>query len=149
MTKDEQWMQIAILEAKLAMQDNEIPVGSVIIIKDRLISKAHNKSITNTDPTAHAEIQTIRIAGKKINNYRLNEATLYTTLEPCAMCFGAIMHARINRIVFGAYDYKTGVCGSGIDLRNKNVFHHKIIISGGTLESECSNLLKSFFELKR
>ena len=149
MIKDEQWMQIAIEEARLAMKENEIPVGSVLIINDKLISKAHNEAIANNDPTAHAEIQTIRKAGKKIKNYRLVKATLYTTLEPCTMCFGAIMHARINRIVFGAYDSKTGVCGSGLDLRNKNIFHHKILTSGGILEQECSNLLKSFFELRR
>ena len=149
MNKDEKWMKIALDEANLAMKKNEIPVGAVLVQNDRLIAQAHNQPITNNDPTAHAEIQTIRKAGKIINNYRLIGATLYTTLEPCAMCFGAIMHARIARIVFGAYDFKTGVCGSCSDFRNNVVFHHNITTSGGILEGECSDLLKSFFKLRR
>jgi len=146
MTKDEQWMQIAIEKAKLAMKENEIPVGSVLVQNDKIIAQAYNQSIGNNDPTAHAEIQLLRKAGKQKENYRLVGSTLYVTLEPCAMCFGAMIHARIERIVFGALDPKTGVCGSCINLNNESFFNHKISITGGVLESESSELLGLFFK---
>jgi tRNA(adenine34) deaminase len=149
MIEDEKWMKIAITQANLAQSEGEIPIGAVIIKNEIIIAKAHNQPILKNDPTAHAEIQVIRKAGAKENNYRLIDTTLYVTLEPCAMCLGAIMHARIARIVFGAYDYKTGVCGSCADLRNKKFFHHEIKITGGILEKDCSKLLKSFFKLRR
>ena len=103
MTKDEKWMQIAIEEAKLAIKENEIPVGALLIKDGKLIAQAHNQPIINHDPTAHAEIQALRKAGKRQKNYRLVGSTLYVTLEPCAMCFGAMIHARVERIVFGAF----------------------------------------------
>ena len=149
MNKDKKWMQIAIDEAKLAMRENEIPVGSVLVKNEIIIAKAHNQSILNNDPTAHAEIQLLRKAGKKQENYRLGGSTLYVTLEPCSMCFGAMIHARIERIVFGAFDPKTGVCGSCIDLNKESFFNHKISITGGILDKECSELLKLFFKSKR
>jgi len=149
MNKDEKWMQIAIDEAKLAMIENEIPVGSVLIQNEKIIAKAHNQSIGDNDPTAHAEIQLLRKAGRKKQNYRLVGSTLYVTLEPCAMCFGAMVHARIERIVFGASDPKTGVCGSCMDLNNESFFNHKITITGGVLDKECSELLRLFFKSKR
>ena len=149
MTKDEKWMQIAIQEAKLAMKENEIPVGSVLVENEKIIAQAHNQPIINNDPTAHAEIQLLRKAGKQQENYRLGGSTLYVTLEPCAMCFGAMMHARIKRIVFGALDPKTGVCGSCIDLNKESFFNHKISITGGVLEKECGDLLRLFFKTKR
>ena len=149
MTKDEKWMNIAINEAKLAMKENEIPVGSVLVQNEKIIAQAHNQPIKNNDPTAHAEIQLLRKAGKEKENYRLVNSTLYVTLEPCAMCFGAMIHARIERIVFGATDPKTGVCGSCIDLNNESFFNHKIAITGGILDKECSDLLRLFFKSKR
>ena len=149
MTKDEKWMQIAIEEAKLAMKENEIPVGSVLVENEKIIAQAHNQPIINNDPTAHAEIQLLRKAGKQQENYRLGGSTLYVTLEPCAMCFGAMMHARIKRIVFGALDPKTGVCGSCMNLNKENFFNHKISIKGGVLDKECSELLRLFFKSKR
>ena len=149
MTKDEKWMQIAIEEAKLAMKENEIPVGSVLVQNEKIIAQAHNQPIINNDPTAHAEIQLLRKAGKQQENYRLGGSTLYVTLEPCAMCFGAMMHARIKRIVFGALDPKTGVCGSCIDLNKESFFNHKISITRGVLEKECGDLLRLFFKIKR
>ena len=149
MTKDEQWMQIAIKEAKLAKKKNEIPVGAVLVKNDKLITQAHNQPIIKNDPTAHAEIELLRRAGKQQENYRLIGSTLYVTLEPCAMCFGAMIHARIERIVFGALDPKTGVCGSCMDLNNENFFNHKISITGGVLEKESSNLLRLFFKSLR
>ena len=149
MTKDEQWMKIAIEEAKLAMNENEIPIGSILVQNEKTIAKAHNQPIGNNDPTAHAEIQLLRKAGKQKENYRLIGSTLYVTLEPCAMCFGAMIHARIERIVFGALDPKTGVCGSCMNLNNESFFNHKISITGGVLEKESSDLLRLFFKSLR
>ena len=149
MTKDEQWMQIAIKEAKLAKKKNEIPVGAVLVKNDKLVTQAHNQPIIKNDPTAHAEIELLRRAGKQQENYRFIGSTLYVTLEPCAMCFGAMIHARIERIVFGALDPKTGVCGSCIDLNNESLFNHKISITGGVLGKECGDLLRLFFKSKR
>ena len=146
MKKDEQWMQIAIKEAKLAMKENEIPVGSVLVLNEKIIAKAHNQPIGNNDPTAHSEIQLLRKAGKHKENYRLVGSTLYVTLEPCAMCLGAIMHARIKRIVYGAKDSKSGVCGSCADLSAASFFNHKVEIVGGVYSETCSELLQSFFK---
>ena len=146
---DEQWMRIAIEEANIAMNENEIPVGAVLIQNQKLIAQAHNQPINNNDPTAHAEIQLLREAGKHQENYRLVGSTLYVTLEPCAMCFGAMIHARIDRVVFGASDPKTGVCGSCIDLNQENLFNHKISVTGGVLEKESSELLRLFFKSLR
>ena len=142
-------MEIAIKEAQLAMHENEVPVGAVLVQEDKLIAKAHNQSLKNNDPTAHAEIEVLRKAGNTIKNYRLINSTLYVTLEPCAMCFGAMVHARINRIVFGAYDPKSGVCGSCINLQNEKNFNHKMIVNGGILEQKCKQLLLSFFKHRR
>ena len=149
MISDEKWMKIAIDEAHLAMDENEIPVGAVIVKENKLIAQAHNRPIINSDPTAHAEIEVLRKAAKKLMNYRLPKTTLYVTLEPCAMCFGAMIHARIERVVFGALDPKSGVCGSTIDLSSESIFNHQISFSGGVLEYECKNILQSFFKLRR
>lgn len=149
MMQDEKWMQYALNEADKAKQKNEIPVGSVIILNKKIIANAFNKPILLNDPTAHAEILAIRQAGEKLQNYRLNDSTLYVTLEPCAMCLGAMVHARISRVVFGTYDYKSGVCGSCENLQNSKFFNHNISITGGVLEDECSKLLKSFFKSLR
>ena len=149
MSNDEKWMRIAIEEANLAMDKNEVPVGAVLVKNDTLIAQAHNKPITKNDPTAHAEIQLLRKAGEQQKNYRLPESTLYVTLEPCTMCFGAMVHARIDRIVYGASDPKTGVCRSRMNLNEENFFNHKISITSGILEKESSELLKLFFKLRR
>ena len=149
MNRDEKWMYIAISEAILAKNEGEIPVGAVLIQNDQLIAKAHNQPILNHDPTAHAEIEVLRKAGKKLKNYRLTGSTLYVTLEPCAMCLGAIMHARIDRIVFGASDPKTGVCGSKANLTSEAFFTHKVKIDGSVLEEESKAILQSFFKSKR
>ena len=149
MTRDEKWMKIAIREAHLAMDENEIPVGAVLVKDNKLIAQAHNQPIMNSDPTAHAEIEVLRKAGEKLQNYRLAKTTLYVTLEPCTMCLGAMIHARIERVVFGALDPKSGVCGSTIDLSSESIFNHQISVSGGVLEHECKDILKSFFILRR
>ena len=149
MNDDEKWMSISIKEALKAEVEGEVPVGAVLVKDGALIAKAHNQTISTNDATAHAEIQLLRAAGKQLQNYRLTGTNLYVTLEPCAMCFGAMMHARIERIIYGAYDPKTGVCASCEDLRDANFFMHKINITGGILENECSQLLQSFFKSRR
>ena len=149
MNEDEKWMQIAIREANLAKNKGEVPVGAIIIQNNRIIAKAHNSPISKNDPTAHAEVLAIRNASKKLQNYRLPGTTLYVTLEPCAMCLGAVIHARINRIVFGTSDPKSGVCGSTANLTSEAFFNHKIIVNGGILEKECKKILQSFFKLRR
>ena len=149
MNKDEKWMQIALHEANLAMNENEIPVGAVLVKNGKLIAQSHNQPIKKNDPTAHAEIQLLRKAGEQQKNYRLIGSTIYVTLEPCAMCFGAMVHARIERIVFGASDPKTGVCGSCMNLNEENFFNHKISITSGILENESRELLRLFFKSRR
>jgi tRNA(adenine34) deaminase len=146
---DEQWMGLAIRQALLAEAMDEVPVGAVLVQDNTIIVSAHNQPITNNDPTAHAEIQLLRAAGKKLNNYRLPNTTLYVTLEPCTMCLGAMIHARVSRVVFGAYDQKTGVCGSCQDLSSSDCFNHSIEVEGGILVDECKNLLQKFFKKRR
>ena len=149
MNDDEKWMALALKQAVKAEEHGEVPVGAVLVKDGLLVAKAHNQPISTNDPTAHAEIQLIRAAGKKLKNYRLTGTSLYVTLEPCAMCLGAIMHARVERIVFGAYDPKTGVCGSSENLMDANCFNHKINLVSGVLENESKQLLKNFFVLRR
>jgi len=149
MNNDEKWMKIAIKEAFKAKAEGEVPVGAVLVKDGQLIAQAHNQPISKNDPTAHAEIQLLRVAGMKLQNYRLTRTTLYVTLEPCAMCFGAMMHARISRLIFGAHDPKTGVCGSSLDLTTRNYFNNDIDINGGILENECSVVLQDFFKYRR
>lgn len=146
---DKRWMMLALEQARLAQKQDEVPVGAVLVQNDQLIAKAHNQPILNNDPTAHAEMQLLRTAGQILGNWRLPDTTLYVTLEPCAMCFGAMIHARISRVVFGAYDEKTGVCGSCIDLSNSPCFNHLIAIEGGVLADKCKDLLQRFFQAKR
>jgi tRNA(adenine34) deaminase len=149
MNEDEKWMHIAIQEAIIAENEGEVPVGAVLVIDGIIIAKAHNQPISKHDATAHAEVELLRAAGSKLKNYRLTNSTLYVTLEPCAMCYGAMVHARVKRIVYGAHDTKTGVCGSSEDLSNSNYFKHKINITGGVLGRNCSLLLKEFFKSRR
>ena len=147
--QDKKWMALAIEQALLAQAIDEVPVGAVLVQDDQLIASAHNQPIKNHDPTAHAEIQLLREAGKVLNNYRFPNTTLYVTLEPCTMCLGAMIHARISRVVFGAYDQKTGVCGSCMDLSMSECFNHSIEISGGILTTQCKDLLQQFFKKRR
>ena len=149
MNNDEKWMNLAIEQAIKAQDEDEVPVGAVLVKDGLLIAKGHNQPISTYDATAHAEILALRKAGMKLQNYRLNGSTLYVTLEPCAMCLGAMMHARIARIVYGANDQKTGACGSSENLINANYFNHKIHLTNGILEDECKQLLKKFFNLRR
>ena len=149
MNNDEKWMALAIKQAVKADTEGEVPVGAVIVKDGQFIAKAHNQPISTNDATAHAEIQLLRAAGKLQKNYRLINTTIYVTLEPCAMCLGAMMHARIKRMVYGASDPKTGVCGSHVDLSSESFFNHEMEISGGVLEKECKELLQSFFKSRR
>jgi tRNA(adenine34) deaminase len=149
MNEDERWMRLALREAIKAENEGEVPVGAILVKDGLVIARAHNQPISKNDPTAHAEIQLLRTAGKKLENYRLTDTSLYVTLEPCAMCFGAIIHARVDHIFYGAYDTKTGVCGSCADFRNLSCFTHQVSITGGILQKECSNILHKFFKLRR
>ena len=145
----EKWMSFALEEAKKASSMNEVPVGAVIVLNNKIIGSGHNLTITTNDPSSHAEIVSIRNASKKIKNYRLTGANLYVTLEPCAMCYGAIVHSRISNIFFGARDPKSGVCGSCEDLSKKTYFNHRPQITGQIMKQECSKILTDFFKAKR
>ena len=149
MNEDQKWMKIAIQEAKKAVNEGEVPVGAILVKNGMIIAKAHNRPITKNDATAHAEILAIRKAGKKEKNYRLVGTTLYVTLEPCLMCLGALINARIERIVFGAKNTKNGFCSSLVDMTNDSQFNHRAIVTGGVLEKQCQEILKSFFKLRR
>ena len=149
MNEDEKWMSLALEQARKAEEEGEVPVGAILVKDGLLIAKAHNQPISTNDATAHAEIQLIEAAGKKLKNYRLTGTSLYVTLEPCAMCLGAIMHARVEHVVFGAHDPKTGVCGSSENLMDANCFNHKINLVSGVLENESRQLLKNFFNSRR
>jgi len=149
MNEDEKWMSLALEQAVKAEEDGEVPVGAILVKDGLVVARAHNQPISTNDATAHAEIQLLRAAGRKLKNYRLTGTSLYVTLEPCAMCLGAIMHARVERIVFGAHDPKTGVCGSSENLMDANCFNHKINLVSGVLENESKQLLKNFFISRR
>ena len=149
MNEDEKWMNLALEQAVKAEKEGEVPVGAILVKDGLVVARAHNQPISTNDPTAHAEIQLLRAAGEELNNYRLNGTSLYVTLEPCAMCLGAMMHARVERIVFGAHDPKTGVCGSSENLMGANCFNHKIDLVSGVLENESKQLLKKFFISRR
>jgi tRNA(adenine34) deaminase len=142
-------MHVALAEAAKAADEGEVPVGAVVTVDGEVIATGRNSSVTQCDPSAHAEIVAMRAAGRKRGNYRLTDATLYVTLEPCVMCAGAIVQARIQRIVFGAYDKKAGALGSVMDLSDSRALNHRFEINGGLLADECSNLLQEFFAARR
>jgi tRNA(adenine34) deaminase len=146
---DRQFMQQAIEQAHLAAIAGEVPVGAVLVRDGQVISKAFNKPITNHDPSAHAEMLALRQAALAEQNYRLPGTTLYVTLEPCAMCVGAMLHARVDRIVFGAPDPKTGAAGSVVDLFAIKQINHQTSIEGGIMGDECGQLLRNFFKERR
>jgi tRNA(adenine34) deaminase len=147
--EDRKFMRAALDEAGLAAQANEVPVGALVVRNGEIIGRGRNRPIQDTDPTAHAEILALRSAAEREQNYRLIGATLYVTLEPCPMCVGAMLHARIGRLVFGAYDPKSGAAGSVIDLCDDRRLNHQIEVNGGLLEEQCAGLLKRFFESRR
>lgn len=150
MDYDAEIMHLALTQARLAAEAGEVPIGAVLLgPQGDIWAQSHNLTITNNDPTAHAEILALRMAAQAVNNYRLTGATLYTTIEPCVMCMGALIHARVGRVVFGAFDEKWGGCGSIYNLANEARLNHRIQVLGGVLAEECRNLMRDFFIKKR
>jgi tRNA(adenine34) deaminase len=146
---DEQWMWHALRLAQRAEQQGEVPVGAILVKNQLCIAEGWNQPIQLNDPTAHAEMQAIRKAGQAVQNYRLIDSTLYVTLEPCVMCMGAIAHARIKRLVFGAYDPKRGAVCHALQLSEAPFLNHKVEWLGGVLEQNCAEILTDFFKSRR
>ena len=147
--QDSHFMQMALAQAKQAFLAGEVPVGAVVVKDGQVIASAHNAPLGQNDPTAHAEINVLRLAAQSIGNYRLEDCTLYVTLEPCAMCSGAALHARFARVVFGATEPKTGAAGSTLNLFNNPQLNHQTQVTGGVMAEECVQVLQSFFEMRR
>ena len=143
------WMQRALELAHQAQAEGEVPVGALLVKEDQILGEGWNAPIGEHDPTAHAEIRALRHAAKSLDNYRLLDTTLYVTLEPCVMCAGAIIHARVKRVVYGATDPKTGAAGSVFNILNSELHNHRVEITAGVLEQECGKLLKNFFQARR
>ena len=148
-TVDEKWMRQALLLAQRAEQEGEVPVGALIVRNGELISEGWNQPVISHDPTAHAEIMALRAAGEAEENYRLLGTTLYVTLEPCVMCAGAIIHARVGRVVYGATDPRVGAAGSAFSLLGSDRFNHVVDVEGGVLAEECGDVLRRFFKARR
>lgn len=146
---DRQFMQQALEQARLAAAAGEVPVGAVLVRDGHVISKGFNQPISNHDPSAHAEMMALRAAAQAEGNYRLPGTTLYVTLEPCAMCAGAMLHARIDRIVFGASDPKTGAAGSVLNIFSEKQINHQTEVDGGIMSEDCGEVLRQFFKERR
>lgn len=146
---DAYWMRIALRQARKAGDQGEVPVGAALVGKDRLLAMAGNSPIRHTDPSAHAEILAIRQAAQLLRNYRLPETTLYVTLEPCIMCMGALIQARISRLVYGAADPKSGAANSLYAIGSDQRLNHTVVVTGGVLADQCAELLKEFFKARR
>lgn len=144
-----QFMRLAIKEAKKAEMIDEVPIGAVIVKDGKVIARAHNKKESKNQATRHAEIEAIEKATKKVNNWWLEDCDIYVTLEPCAMCAGALINSRLRNIYFGAYDKKAGCCGSLYNLPTDTRFNHRLGVEGGILEEECASLLTNYFKKKR
>lgn len=142
-------MSEALVEAQRAAEAGEVPIGAVIVREGAIIARGQNRTLRAVDPTAHAEIVALRAAAEALGNYRLNGCTLYVTLEPCAMCAGAMIHARLDRLVFAAPDPKTGACGSVLDVLNHPRLNHQMQMEQGVLAEECAALLRGFFRQRR
>ncbi len=149
MADHEKWMRLALREAEQAFHIKEVPVGAVIVRGSHLIGRGHNQMELLTDPTAHAEIISITAAASFLGDWRLEECTLYVTKEPCAMCAGAILNSRLEKVVFGCYDEKEGCCGSLYQICSDPRFSHKTAVKGGVLQDDCNSLLVSFFKNRR
>ncbi len=146
---DRQFMAMAIEQAKAARDLDEVPVGAIVVLDEKVVGTGHNRPVVDHDPSAHAEIVALRIAANAIQNYRLTGATLYVTLEPCIMCAGAILHARVGRVVFGCRDPRAGAAGSQLNLIQSEFLNHQASVEAGVLEDECRQLLTEFFDRKR
>jgi tRNA(adenine34) deaminase len=147
--KDELFMKAALGEADKALKKGEVPIGAVLVKNGEIIARGHNSPITFNDPTAHAEIMALRQGGAVLENYRLTGSDLYVTVEPCIMCIGAMTHARIKRLIFGAYDHRVGAAGTVFDYTRDENLNHSIEVTSEVLEPQCRNLIQSFFKLKR
>ena len=148
-TPDELWMEEALRSAQRALEAGEVPVGAIVVRDGRIIGRGFNRSISDNDPTAHAEIVALREAGANIGNYRLEDCELFVTIEPCAMCAGALVHARIKRLVYGADDPKAGAVHSVLQVINHPQSNHRMQVIGGVLAGRCAELLQSFFKNRR
>lgn len=149
-TQDDHFMALAMEQAKFAGSIGEVPVGAVLVdAEGQVLGVGYNRTITDHDPTAHAEIVALRNAARRLENYRLPGITVYVTLEPCVMCIGAMLHARLTRVVFGASDPKTGACGSVIDVGAQTKLNHHTTVIGGVLAEPCGDLLRQFFRARR
>jgi tRNA(adenine34) deaminase len=146
---DDEYMKQALTEAEAACEDGEVPVGAIIVLDGKVIARGRNAMIGANDPTAHAEIVALRKAATAIGNYRLIGATMYSTIEPCAMCAGALVHARVERLVFGSKDPKAGAVETHFGICNADFLNHQLIVEGGILEGECRRVLQSFFRDRR
>lgn len=148
-SEDSYWMQQALALAEQAAAAGEVPVGAIVVLNGEIIGRGANQPIASHHPTAHAEILALMQAGEHLQNYRLLDATLYVTLEPCMMCAGAIIHSRIRRLVYGAADHKTGAAGSFIDLLHYPGINHQVEVCGGVMQAECAELISGFFRQRR
>lgn len=148
-TRDEEFMRLALVEARLADEEGEVPVGAVIVVDGRVIAQAHNRPIALRDPTAHAEVLALREASRALGNYRLAECEMYVTIEPCAMCAGALVLARLRRLVYGAPDPKAGAVQSCFSIASSPQLNHRVEARAGVLEEECRLLLQNFFARRR
>ncbi len=147
--RDALWMQLALEQARLAESQGEVPVGAVLVIGEALVAAAYNAPISGCDPSAHAEIAVLRKAAGLLNNYRLPTATLYVTIEPCTMCMGAIIHSRVQRVVFGAREPRAGAVVSQLKLAEQDFYNHRVEVTEGVLADECGALVSSFFRSRR
>lgn len=149
MSNDELWMRYALQLAEKAWEQQEVPVGAVLVRGGIMLGEGYNQTLQQHDPSAHAEIMALRAAGQQVGNYRLPDSTLYVTLEPCAMCAGALVHARIERVIFGAFDPKTGAAGSVFNLLDDERHNHQVMVQGGVLQAACAEQLQAFFRERR
>lgn len=149
LTVDESWMQLALNLAQRAEDEGEVPVGAVVIYQGELVGEGYNQSITGQNPCAHAEVMALQAAAKTLGNYRLVDTQLFVTLEPCLMCVGAMVHARVGECIFGAYDPKTGVASSVLKGFELPFLNHQVNVRGGIFEEACSQKLKDFFKKRR
>lgn len=146
---DEFWMNFALAEARYAVQAEEVPIGAVIVLNNQIIGRGHNQPISSCDPTAHAEILALRDAAQRIGNYRLTDATMFVTIEPCAMCAGALVNARIKRLVFGASEPRQGAVNSVFQICTNSSLNHQVEITAGVAEEHCKALMQQFFKARR
>jgi tRNA(adenine34) deaminase len=147
--RDALWMQLALEQARLAESQGEVPVGAVLVIGEALVAAAYNAPISGCDPSAHAEIAVLRKAAGQLHNYRLPTSTLYVTIEPCTMCMGAIIHSRVQRVVFGAREPRAGAVVSQLKLAEQDFYNHRVEVTEGVLADECGALVSSFFRSRR